>query len=636
MNAASAASAGGRRLRVSRMATAVERMATCRALLDRLQDDIDALRSTRLTAVVGEEQLVATLRQSLAAADEEIRRLASGGDETPLVYVERLESVLADPLWGLAERSAGELQRRRADVDGARTLVEEEFRSMRLNIDRLARAVRAATDVYLEDFDEERTLAAEVEGRFRTGDLELKLGHYDNVAVSVSHAKTLLLNLGLAVRDDASGVVTVDAAELESYTKRFEARIGAAADRDGKLATRSELIIISGVVSEQRVPYKVLLRRPGYRDIQETNLYDDVEVLEMDQELFRRVVDDISASALTGIRSAAAVPEPQTRRAAPAAEGRQDTGLLSRLAPAERLAQVGRRMYGLLIPDAMQRLIEETKEFPLTITSNNPELPWELLHDGEGFLCLKRMFARMPAGQTFPRRTRVAASQTQSRDIRVLLIHSESGEPLPMARQEVDAVRKRLELMEPAPTVTLLGGSELTSARLTDELSLGNYDVVHYTGHAGFDAARPHLSYLLLPSLELFRAERVPRLLEGHPVVFLNACESSRAARPEVGSRTDSTVAQAQGLGAAFVYGGAQACVGSLWPVFDDTAADFATTFYDQLIARHQRVGEALRVARQRSFEARKDAITWAAYALYGDPGYRLGNPVTSTWAAAG
>lgn len=668
MNAPVARSSGGRRVRVARLAAAVERMAACRTLVDGIQDDLDALRSTRLTAVAGEEQLVTALRGCLATADETIRHLTSGGDESPLAYVERIEAVLVDPLWELAERSADELARRRGEVDAASRLIEEEFGSMRLNIDRLARAVRAATEVHLEDFAEQRALAAEVEGRFRTGDLELKLGHYDNVAVSVSHAKALLLNLGLAAHDETSGVVTVDAARLEDYTQRFEARINAAAERDSKLTKRSELIIISGVVSEQRVPYKVLLRRPGYRDIQETNLYDDIEVLGMDQDLFRSVIDEISDGALTGIRSAAGLlggvdgppsrTEPasgstsdsvartdpvaeqptqaQIRRAAPVASAGPDTGLLGRLEPAQRLAQVGRRMYGLLIPDAMQRLIEETREFPLTITSNNPELPWELLHDGEGFLCLKRMFARMPAGQTFPRRTRESSSLAPTRDIRVLLIHSEAGEQLPNAAEEITAIQQTLSRMDPRPKVTLLSGSEVTSARLTDELSLGNYDVVHYTGHAGFDPDRPHLSYLLLPSLELFRAERVQRLLEGHPVVFLNACESSRAARQESGATTGGTVAQAQGLGSAFVYGGAQACVGSLWPVFDDTAAEFAITFYENLIARRQRVGEALRLARLRSFEARTDAITWAAYALYGDPGYRLGSPVTTTWAAAG
>ena len=71
-----------------------------------------------------------------------------------------------------------------------------------------------------------------------------------------------------------------------------------------------------------------------------------------------------------------------------------------------RLEMIGRRMYSLLIPDAMQRLIDENPGVSLTITSNNPELPWELLHDGRKYLCLERMMARMPTGQTFPRRVR--------------------------------------------------------------------------------------------------------------------------------------------------------------------------------------------------------------------------------------
>lgn len=240
----------------------------------------------------------------------------------------------------------------------------------------------------------------------------------------------------------------------------------------------------------------------------------------------------------------------------------------------------------------------------------------------------------MPAGQTFPRRTRDTAPLTEARQPKVLLIHSEAGEPLPKARAEIDAIKTRLASMEPQPIVTLLTGEDVTSSRLTDELSLGNYDVIHYAGHAGFDALRPHLSYLLLTSGEQFRAERVQRLLEGHPVVFLNACESTRAAPQVTGLPTGSTVAQAQGLGSAFVYGGAQACVGSLWPVFDDTAAKLAITFYEQLIAKRQRVGEALREARRRSHDDKSDTITWAAYALYGDPAYRLGASVITTWSS--
>ena len=242
-------------------------------------------------------------------------------------------------------------------------------------------------------------------------------------------------------------------------------------------------------------------------------------------------------------------------------------------------------MYSLLIPDAMQRLIDETDEFPLTITSNNPELPWELLHDGNDFLCLKRMFARMPAGQTFPRRTRDTAPLTETRQPKVLLIHSEAGEALPKARAEIDAIKERLSRMEPQPIVTLLTGTDVTSSRLTDELSLGNYDVIHYAGHAGFDPLRPHLSYLLLTSGEQFRAERVQRLLEGHPVVFLNACESTRAAPQVTGLPTGSTVAQAQGLGSGVRLRRRPGLRRVARPVFDDTAAKLAITFYEQLIA---------------------------------------------------
>jgi CHAT domain-containing protein len=291
-------------------------------------------------------------------------------------------------------------------------------------------------------------------------------------------------------------------------------------------------------------------------------------------------------------------------------------------------------MYGLLIPDAMQRLIDETPGFPLTITSNNPELPWELMHDGRQFLCLERMFARMPTGQTFPRRSRDTGAPPGTQK-RALLISSGSNRDLPEAIEEIAEIEDALKTMGPQMSVTTVTGADVTSSRLTDELSLGNYDIVHYAGHAGFDPATPSLSFLLLPNGERFRAERVQRLLEGHPIVFLNACESSKTAPKTLGGSTGSTLAQSQGLAEAFVYGGAQACVGSLWPVFDDTARAFAREFYGRLVEKSERVGEALRLARLECRDQHKDKVTWAAYALYGDPAYRLGAAPTTTWTTS-
>jgi CHAT domain-containing protein len=108
--------------------------------------------------------------------------------------------------------------------------------------------------------------------------------------------------------------------------------------------------------------------------------------------------------------------------------------------------------------------------------------------------------------------------------------------------------------------------------------------------------------------------------------VFLDACDTSRA-RNEDGGDDDAgaagVVARAQGLAAAFVYAGAHACVGSLWPVFDDSAQAFAASFYESLF-RRDRIGDALSEARCRSRTASTDRLTWASYALYGDPLHRL------------
>jgi CHAT domain-containing protein len=527
--------------------------------------------------------------------------------------------------------------------------VSEEYRSLQLNFERLHHVVERAEELRFDDAESEAELALDVVGKFRTSDVDFRSGRYDTPAVAVQHAKARLAEHGLTLEashtDRAADDGAVDAAKFETYTEELERKVRDAELRDTKLARRAELFLISGATVDLSVPYKVLLRRPNFGTIQESNLYDDVEVLLTDQDLFRDTIDTIAESSIQGIRSAAgqqptpaqrAAPQEQVPQPAPA-EGASPAGSaptvrraapvravatdhLDQLDSAGRLERIGRRMYSLLIPDAMQRLIDETDEFPLTITSNNPELPWELLHDGTEFLCLKRTFARMPAQQTFPRRTRDFAAPGVRRKTTVLLIHSVHGEPLQQAEREVSAIEAGLATMSPAPVVTRLSGSDVTASRLTDELSLGDYDLIHYAGHAGFDAERPERSYLLLSTGEHFRAERVQRLLEGHPVVFLNACESSKSAPQAQGRSTGGTVAQAQGLASAFVYGGAQACVGSLWPVFDDTAAELAVEFYRQLIEKRQRVGEALRRARVHSHSQQQDRTTWAAYALYGDP----------------
>ncbi|GAB4100725.1 hypothetical protein GCM10028789_28900 [Sinomonas halotolerans] len=625
----------------ARLAAAAHRLSECRSLLEQLRDLADSLGGTRLTAVVGEVHVARKLAGVVEQADHQLAVLAAGPPEGDAHGLAHLEELLDQPLWAVAQQVHENLLERRRNIEEYVQLLKEQYRALRLNFDHLQRLVEKADLVRLADAENERTLAVEGIGKFRASEADFQAGRYDSVAVAVQHALTLLSDQGLTAGEGPERAV--DPQRFDSYITSFEARIAQAETTERRLARRAELFLISGGDVNQGVPYKVLLRRPGYESIQETNLYDDVEVLVADQDLFKGTVRRIAEGAVQGIRSAMAAAaggaqaqaddagESPVRRAVPAARAQYEH--LDQLDPATRLEKIGRRMYSLLIPDAMQRLIDETSPLPLTITSNNPELPWELLHDGNNFLCLKRVFARMPAGQTFPRRTREPLGGSRREGSRVLVIRSVYGEPLEQADREIEAIEERLASMKPAPHVTrLCTEDEVTSSRLTDELSLGNYDLIHYVGHAWYNPEKPDQSYLLLANGERFSAARVQRLLEGHPVVFLNACETSMSASPQPGQSTGSTIARAQGLASAFVYGGAQACVGALWPVFDDTAAQLAVRFYSELIEKRQRVGEALRRAREEVRTSQQDGITWAAYALYGDPSYYLGASTITAW----
>ena len=271
----------------------------------------------------------------------------------------------------------------------------------------------------------------------------------------------------------------------------------------------------------------------------------------------------------------------------------------------------------------MQRFLTEARS-SLTIRTNDVELPWELMRvqgrEGPETLCLERPVARMPAGRAYPRR-----ETTKKRDfqgLRFLLIYSDPDNNLPAAGREIEQIASGL----PAELVTIdrLLPADVLGNKLNKVLIDADYDVIHYAGHAFFDDKDADLSGLVLKGSELFFAQKVRRLLEGHPLVFLNACESGRTANEKEPQKLEGYLQEpAEGIASVFIYGGAANCVGSIWPVYDTPAAEFAISFYRRVIDGYM-VGEALRQAWLESKRKYPEEITWASYVLYGDPTARL------------
>nr|MCU0625996.1 CHAT domain-containing protein [Gemmatimonadaceae bacterium] len=151
------------------------------------------------------------------------------------------------------------------------------------------------------------------------------------------------------------------------------------------------------------------------------------------------------------------------------------------------------------------------------------------------------------------------------------------------------------------------------------------FDFIHYAGHAHFDKQRPQLSGLQLRDAVL-TADKIRRLNKGGALIFLNACESGTVARADDAPTVSYLLTAPEpvvGLASAFVYSGALGCVGSLWPVYDEPAAQIAVRFYQEVLAGEP-TGEALRKAREHVRASFPREITWAAYVLYGDPTFRL------------
>lgn len=272
----------------------------------------------------------------------------------------------------------------------------------------------------------------------------------------------------------------------------------------------------------------------------------------------------------------------------------------------------------------MQRYLSEIP-CSLTITSNDLELPWELMYDRSGFLCLERPVARMPMGRALPRME--DQPKRALKKLRFLLVYADPDENLPDARREVEKIREALlsEEFKNQIEVDVLTLETSTGSELNKRLRGGMYDVIHFAGHAEFDPADADLSGLLLYKKEVFFAQKIRRLLKGRPLVFLNACQSGRTANEErLPQRVEQYLQKpAEGLASAFIYGGALGCIGSLWPIYDDAAAQFAITFYSKVLEGYM-IGEAMRLARREIREKFPDQITWAAFVLYGNPTFVL------------
>jgi hypothetical protein len=286
-----------------------------------------------------------------------------------------------------------------------------------------------------------------------------------------------------------------------------------------------------------------------------------------------------------------------------------------------RLERKGANLFENLLPPDLQALLWSLRNQIKTVQVQSQEawIPWEMLklqgkEDGrivEGpFLCEAFEMTRWML--EIPRVPQLSLNNVgyviPSYPGRLALTHASHErdymKSLSGSRREVNAI-----------TPTYFG--------VTDALSAGEYDGVHFSGHGLFEKKDPDSSIIALEECKISADGRIisyeelsPEDISGivkncgasKPLVFWNACQTGQAGLSLTGIG---------GWAKRFIDAGAGCFIGSHWSVYDKAAFKFAKAVYDNLLGG-KTVGAAVKAARE-AIRPMKDP-TWLAYTVFADP----------------
>jgi hypothetical protein len=280
--------------------------------------------------------------------------------------------------------------------------------------------------------------------------------------------------------------------------------------------------------------------------------------------------------------------------------------------------QVGRTLYDTFLGVEGHRVLDTIP--PTAILLNVDEtilnLPWELIATEHDVLSQRVPLGRLVTTRFLPRPGRDPLQEDAV--VRILAVANPTLD-LPATERTIEALRDLAGNHGPFTVeVDVLSHQEATRARFAQALAAGDYDILHFAGHAFLHPDTPGVSALRFADGDLAADEVLDLPWKKPPYfVFNSACESGRAAG---GLRLVSDESHSNGLAAAFLAAGVYGYAGYFWPVTDAGAGILARTFYEALFTL-ENVGLAFLEARRHVWSELEEVGDLAAYGaiLFGD-----------------
>lgn len=279
-----------------------------------------------------------------------------------------------------------------------------------------------------------------------------------------------------------------------------------------------------------------------------------------------------------------------------------------------KLSEVGQVFYDELFTHTIKEKIKNTtaEYLSLNLDERLVQVPWELLNDGQQFLCQRFNMGRLV-------RTRQTVPGIKSRilapPLKMLILADPKGD-LKGAYAEGTQVRDYMDKDKDLIDVSLHSG-DITSDFIKGKVR--NFDFVHFAGHADYNSENPEKSGWRLTK-GTFKASDITKMAGAAAMpalIFANACQSARTNEWALKGHFQDEIF---GLANAFLLTGVKHYVGTFWEILDEPGSYFALEFYKQLFLG-MTTGEAIRKARHALIkEYGEENIVWASYLLYGDP----------------
>jgi hypothetical protein len=214
-----------------------------------------------------------------------------------------------------------------------------------------------------------------------------------------------------------------------------------------------------------------------------------------------------------------------------AALGQADPGSLS----SRSMAQFGAGLARLLLPTALREGLAAMSRRPLVVVHDREasRVPWEAVHVGDAHPALECGLSRRYASESLSV-ARWREDRRPGERPRVLVVANPTLD-LPGAAQEGAALRKAL--VQGGARVDCLEGRDASRSRLLREIGGGGIDILHFAGHAFFDASEPGSSGLVCAGGDVLRGADLDGIGDLPALVFFNACEAARVRKAVAGGR---------------------------------------------------------------------------------------------------